>query len=218
MYIHVYIHTIVHSHTLTPSHDHTLTPSQVSNSTSTEDEPIHIINIGLYLSSEEDDSDGTLITQCTNFMREHVSPIPMFPYTGFSMFSFSQTSVLNQRGIRRITFLFFKERAFPKYFTFRARYGVSERGREGEREGGKEREGGRERGKEGKREREGERGREEGREGRREREREGVSERGREGEREGGKERERGREREGGRERDSEREEGKEGLGSRPAT
>jgi biotin carboxylase len=79
----------------------------VPSSTSTEDEPIHIVNIGLYLNGPEDDSDSSLLDQCSQFTRQH-------------------TVVLHEKGIRRITFLFFKERAFPKYFTFRARYEFEE--------------------------------------------------------------------------------------------
>jgi hypothetical protein len=32
--------------------------------------------------------------------------------------------VLTEQGIRRITFLFYKERGFPKFFTFRAKSNV----------------------------------------------------------------------------------------------
>lgn len=37
----------------------------------------------------------------------------------------SKKAILVRNGIRRITFLFCKDRLFPKYFTFRAKTSVS---------------------------------------------------------------------------------------------
>ncbi|XP_064397695.1 acetyl-CoA carboxylase-like isoform X2 [Halichondria panicea] len=71
------------------------------------DEPIHIINIGLYCNENEELNDILLSTKCHQFVQ-------------------SNKAQLHQCGIRRISFLFCKERTFPKFFTFRARSDFTE--------------------------------------------------------------------------------------------
>eukprot|EP00731_Ephydatia_muelleri_P029712 Em0021g235a len=71
------------------------------------EEPIHIINIGICSEEQEHETDSILARKCSNFVQ-------------------SKKQLLNEKGIRRITFLLFKEHSFPKYFTFRARSGFEE--------------------------------------------------------------------------------------------
>ena len=51
--------------------------------------------------------------------------VTIFFFCSVCIFTLLQKQLLNAKGIRRITFLLFKARAFPKYFTFRAKNNVS---------------------------------------------------------------------------------------------
>uniref|UniRef100_A0A669EMX1 acetyl-CoA carboxylase n=1 Tax=Oreochromis niloticus TaxID=8128 RepID=A0A669EMX1_ORENI len=67
---------------------------------STQDEPIHILNVAIKTDSDIDD-DGLAAM--------------------FREFTQSKKSLLFEHGIRRLTFLVAQKREFPKFFTFRAR-------------------------------------------------------------------------------------------------
>ncbi|CAD5117425.1 DgyrCDS6195 [Dimorphilus gyrociliatus] len=70
-----------------------------------DDEPIHILNIAI--SCKHDEEDRELADRFEQFCVQH-------------------RPVLNERGIRRATFILLKNREFPKYFTFRSREGFTE--------------------------------------------------------------------------------------------
>ncbi|KPP69579.1 acetyl-CoA carboxylase 1-like [Scleropages formosus] len=70
------------------------------DSKSTQDEPIHILNIAIKTDGDIDD-DGLAAV--------------------FREFTQSKKSLLFEHGIRRLTFLVAQKREFPKFFTFRAR-------------------------------------------------------------------------------------------------
>ena len=62
------------------------------------DDPIHIINVGIGLEKEMDDSD--LSKRFANFCAQ-------------------KKSEFEEAGIRRITFLVLLKQQFPRYFTYR---------------------------------------------------------------------------------------------------
>ncbi len=104
--------------------------------TTATDEPIHIINIGLHCNENEELNDTLLSSKCHQFAQ--VCP-PVPPRTPLTYICTPRTpsctpltcppqsnkAQLHECGIRRISFLFCKERTFPKFFTFRARSDVS---------------------------------------------------------------------------------------------
>ncbi|XP_071137494.1 acetyl-CoA carboxylase-like isoform X4 [Mytilus edulis] len=69
------------------------------------DEPIHIINVAIR--SSEVYEDNVLSTMFENFCK-------------------SKREMMNERGIRRITFFIASKKKFPKYFTYRAKFNFSE--------------------------------------------------------------------------------------------
>lgn len=71
------------------------------------EEPIHIINVGLMDSSLAEEQDEILSKKLGDFVRSNID-------------------VMNEKGIRRITFIIFNENCYPRYFTFRARHEFNE--------------------------------------------------------------------------------------------
>ncbi|CAC5416434.1 ACACA [Mytilus coruscus] len=84
------------------------------------DEPIHIINVAIRSSEVYEDKDivktktmffitftESLSDHCLNFCK-------------------SKREMMNERGIRRITFFISSKKKFPKYFTYRAKFNFSE--------------------------------------------------------------------------------------------
>lgn len=64
---------------------------------------------------------GASVNKCTSHMI-WTKIITSYPHT---LNLQAKKAILNRHGIRRITFLFCKDRLFPKYFTFRAKTSVS---------------------------------------------------------------------------------------------
>ncbi|XP_078337630.1 acetyl-CoA carboxylase-like isoform X9 [Crassostrea virginica] len=77
------------------------------HSTSESDEPIHIINVGIKFSKKEKFDDNTLGIKFQDFCKE-------------------REHYLNEKAIRRITFLVYCRRSSPKYFTYRAKFNFGE--------------------------------------------------------------------------------------------
>eukprot|EP00105_Crassostrea_gigas_P046074 XP_019930222.1 PREDICTED: acetyl-CoA carboxylase-like [Crassostrea gigas] len=77
------------------------------HSTSESDEPIHIINVGIKFSKKEKYSDNDLAVRFQDFCKE-------------------REEYLNEKAIRRITFLVYCRRSSPKYFTYRAKFNFGE--------------------------------------------------------------------------------------------
>ena len=83
----------------------TLSPPQIpasDYSSSVTEEPIHIVNIGLKDPNLAHETDEILANKLSSFVDSYLD-------------------LLNEKGIRRVTFLIFSEHSYPKYFTFRAR-------------------------------------------------------------------------------------------------